>query len=95
MINRLEVKQPMFNDTIECSAVMNNTDLIADAANTSSICLEPDVSHSDDFTIFTHALLVLYMLIAHVMLLNLLIAIFTYENISLFYFWNSFSYIFT
>ena len=77
IIRRLEVKQPMFNDTIECNAISNDSVLVTDGSNSSSICLEPDVPHFDDFTIFTHTLLVLYLLIAHVMLLNLLIAIFT------------------
>ena len=77
LIYRLQVKQPMFNGTMECSAISNNSDFVTDGSNSSSICLEPDVPHFDDFKIFTHTLLVLYLLIAHVMLLNLLIAIFT------------------
>ena len=64
----------MFNDSTEC-ALVNKTVLKIDGIK--SICNEPDVSHSDDYDIFTHALLALYLLIAHVMLLNLLIAIFT------------------
>ena len=42
-----------------------------------SICNVPDASHFKDYNTFTQVLLALYLLIAHVMLLNLLIAIFT------------------
>ena len=65
---------PMYDDSTECK-LMNQTVLKMNGVN--SICNEPDVYHSDDYDIFTHALLALYLLIAHVMLLNLLIAIFT------------------
>ena len=74
---RLEVSEPMYNETTKCTGLDTTVLKMETEASVKSICKEPDVSHTNDFNIVTHVLLILYLLIAHVMLLNLLIAIFT------------------
>ena len=67
----------MYNETTKCTGLDTTVLKMEKEASVKSICEEPDVSHTNDFNIVTHVLLILYLLIAHVMLLNLLIAIFT------------------
>ena len=73
-LERIEVSPPMYNATTECGLI-NKTELLNGDRN--SICNVPDAPHFKDYNTFTQVLLALYLLIAHVMLLNLLIAIFT------------------
>ena len=66
--------KPRYNASTECELIDQS---VLDMEGTSSICNEPDVSHTEGYDYVTHAFLALYLLIGNVMLLNLLIAIFT------------------
>ena len=72
--NRMKVSRPMYNTTTEC---VLDDQTVLNAEGEESICNEPDIKQVDAYNSVTHILLALYMVIAHVMLLNLLIAIFT------------------
>ena len=70
----MKISRPMYNTSTECVLVDQS---VLNAEGGQSICNEPDIEQADEYGSVSHIFLALYMVIAHVMLLNLLIAVFT------------------